>query len=131
MSRDSDSGVGAIVVIVVGLFMLGVWKLSTALGADFQITLDAVLRSIPVLLIAGAAIWFLKPDILTSFAATAAAVWPVWWRVVDSIAAGGQNPDTAFMFEQPWWDSGWAKWGVELALVGLAIWLFLRSRDRY
>lgn len=131
MSRDSDSGVGAIVVIVVGLFMLGVWKLSTALGADFQITLDAVLRSIPVLLIAGAAIWFLKPDILTSFAATAAAIWPVWWRVVDSIAAGGQNPDTAFMLEQPWWDSGWAKWGVELAFVGLAIWLFLRSRDRY
>lgn len=131
MSRDSGSGVGAIVVIVVGLFMLGVWKLSTALGADFQITLDAVIRSIPVVLIAGAAIWFLKPDIFTSFAGTAAGLWPVWWRVIDSIAAGGKNPDTAFMFEQPWWDTGWVKWGVEFALLGLVVWLIVRSHDRY
>lgn len=131
MSRNSGSGVGVIVVIAVGLFTLGVWKLSATLGADFQITLDAVLRSIPVVLIAGVAILLLKLDIFTSLAATATVLWLVWWRVVDSIAAGGQNPDTAFIFGQPSWDTGWVKWGTEFVLLGLAVWLFLRSRDRY
>ena len=129
MNTNSDRAAGLIVVIVCVLFVAGVLMLSKKIGADFQITLGATLRSIPVLIFSGAAIWFLKSRILAGFAATAAVLWPFWWGVVDSIAVGGQNPDTAIMLEQPWWDTGWVLWGTELSLVSLAIWLIVRSLD--
>lgn len=131
MSQDSDKSAAYMVMIAVGLFMLAVWWLSTTLGADFMTTLQAVAYSLPLLAFAGVAIWFFTPCIFASFSATSAAIWPVWWRVLDSIAAGGKNPDTAFFFSQPWWDTGWTKWGVESALIVLSIWLLIRSGRRY
>jgi hypothetical protein len=130
MHQKSDNNIGAIILITSILIMIGIGKLLTILGADRQTTGYAVLCSMPILMATGAAIWrqlYTPASILLGLS----ALWPVWWRVLDSIAADGQNPDTAYMFTQPFWDTAWVKWPIEIGLISLAVWVLVKSIDRY
>lgn len=130
MSWDSNKRKLLIGTGVAGLFILGIWWLSTAVGADFRTTLDALWHSIPVIVIVSGLTWYFKPNIFAGFAVMAAALWPVWWRVLDSIAANPQSADPALMVSSPWWASAGFKWAVELVLIALAGWLFFRGKNR-
>ncbi|TLS18456.1 MAG: hypothetical protein FDZ72_08820 [Betaproteobacteria bacterium] len=129
MSKTSEDGAVIVVAIVAAIFLASVWKLSQALGASFQVTLDAALHSIPVLIVATLVLWLTDFSILPILGVALALIWPQWWEVIGSIACDGNAPHECFMPKQPWWDSGWTRWGVEFALIGLAIWLILRNRD--
>lgn len=131
MGSNSNNDFLAIIIFVSLLFCGLVWKFSSFLGADFQTTLIAVILSAVVLGITIFLIWVGNLNTLPSLTAATAMLWPSWWGVIHSIATGGKDQNMDFMFDQPWWDTRWTKWGIEVFLIALAVWLFMRTRDRY
>ena len=87
--RDMDPRVAAL-LIGLGIALIAIFNFSRSIGADFQVTLGAVGYSVVVALIAGALCWTpLKPSLPVLVSGTCAALWPGWWKVLDSIAHGG------------------------------------------
>ena len=132
--RDMDPRVAAL-LIGLGIALIAIFNFSRSIGADFQVTLGAVGYSVVVALVAGALCWTpLKPSLPVLVSGTCAALWPGWWKVLDSIAHGGANPDTlAFRFpEEVWWNGNAFKYGLEFGLVALLVFLVIRQiRDPY
>ena len=126
-----NKGVGAAVLVATVFFLVFVKKIANSIGADFEVTLEAITFSGLIVIIAGIALAFLKPRITVSLAILGTLIWPAWWRVLDSIAAGGKNPsaDVIFMLSTPWWDTSLFKWGVELTLAAIATWLLVKDSD--
>lgn len=133
MSRNDDNSTLVIALLLVGAFLLFVLWISRGLGADFAITLEAVIQSILFTALAGVLIYYLEPPIAPSLTGLLAALWPLWWKVLDSIAAGGESASKAYYYtpQIPWWDTSWTKWTVELILIGVTVLLYIRHRDRY
>lgn len=117
MTRNDDS---TAVLIAAAIPVLALFGFSRWIGADFELTVDAIVASAGVLLVAFAVWWFIRPDVLMLAVLSLVIVWPLWWPVLDSIAVGGEKPD--FWLEPdasaPWWTAEWFRWAVEAALVG-------------
>lgn len=129
VSGSNDNGVATLILIgALGAIIL-VWLLSKFLGADFGITLQAIIASIPGLLIGALLLFWGRLDVGPWSFGQLALLWPAWWKVLDSIANNGSGLQSEFLSQTAWWTSGFFKWGVELGLIGIATWLFFRSRD--
>lgn len=120
-----------IVFIVAIIFFGTVWKISNALGAGFAVTLDAVMHTIPMILIGGLVFYFLRRAVLAILAGVMTASWPMWWPVVDSIACGGKEANSCFLPVIPWWDTSMAKIAVLAVLFGITVWLAIKSKPGY
>lgn len=122
---------GAFLLIVVGLALLAISKFSRSIGADFQVTLEAVVCSATVLGIAGGIWYFLRLNLALLATGTAAGAWPCWWKVLDSIAHDGANPDKLdFLFPVAvWWNTNWFLYGVEVCLVAAAAYMVFRPAN--
>jgi hypothetical protein len=133
MSNNNGDAVGFITIVITGALALFAYKFSRDIGADFQSTLWSVVQSIVVLGLAGIVLWKLSPPLLPFSAAVLSLLWPCWWKVLDSIASGGSNPQepSPFNFMPPdiWWNGPWFKYGTEALLIGLAVYLFIRHRE--
>jgi len=129
-----ENPLGVILLIVLGLALLGVWNFSRSIGADFQVTLEALGRSAAVIGIAGGIWYFLRLNVMLLGVGTAAGLWPCWWKVLDSIANNGANPDKMdFRFPiDIWWNTNWFLYGVEATLIAAAVYLVIRrTNDPY
>lgn len=129
-SRD-DSGALILILLPIGAFLLFVLWLSRSIGADFQTTLEAVFQTAVCLALAGAIIWF--ADLKLSLIASGFSVfsWPFWWKVLDSIANGGKNQTEFFLPQEVWYTTAWFKYGIEVALIGLLIFVISKGIQRY
>ena len=125
----------AAILLGAGVAIFTVFGFSRSIGANFQVTLAAVGYSIGVIVILAVLYWTpLKPSISISSSVAAATLWPAWWKVIDSIAHGGANPDAlAFRFPQEvWWNTNAFKYGLEAGLIALAVFVVIRQlRDPY
>lgn len=132
--RNSDATT-AIILVGAALGLLAIFNLSRSIGANFQVTLGAVVWSGAVLAILGVLCWTPFKPSLSIFASLAVTlIWPGWWKVIDSIAHGGSDPDTlAFRFPQElWWNTTAFKYGIEIGLVALLAYVLLKQyRDPY
>ena len=138
---NRDNSAGAIAVIAIGLPMLGLLMFSRSIGADFLTTGSAVLRSAMFIAVAGILWYFLKTPIRATSFGILTFIWPCWWRVLDSIALGGIDPDQpnplslSFLNEDrflPWWDTDWCKYGVLFLLMAVcAYFIYKAYQDRY
>lgn len=132
--RDMDPRVAAL-LIVIGVALIGIFNFSRSIGAAFQVTLGAVIWSAIALGVLTALFWTpLRPRFSVYASLAAALIWPSWWKVLDSIAHGGADPDTlAFRFPQEvWWNSNAFKYGIEAGLIALVVFLVIRQiRDPY
>lgn len=131
MHSNNDDSVLYLFLAAVVVFLVSVFALSRWIGADFSVTLEAALQSIVFVLVAGALVYFLSIDILPCATGLLAVLWPLWWKVVDSIATGGKAVDMLFMYQTPWWGTDATKWIFEGVLIVATIVLYVRSRDRY
>lgn len=129
----NNSPLPAIIIFLSILFLAWVYQFSRSIGADFQTTLEAIWQSIPVLIVAGAAWWFLRFSALVLASGLPTLLFPIWWPVIDSIANGGATPDTLMLRfpQEVWWDTTWFKYGTEGMLAALFVYLIWRSWDSY
>lgn len=119
---------GAVLLVPIVAFLAFVWWIASSIGADFQTTLGAVVRSLVALAVAGGIWWFLRLAIPLLTVGLATVLWPIWWSVIESIALSGENA-TALVFVSattPWWNTGWFKWSVEATLIGLFVYAWSR-----
>ena len=130
MKQDSSDAILAVVVVTIIVFFLGVWRFADAIGPTYLLTQGAIVRSVFIVVLAGAAIWFFEIPLAATMTAALAVMAPQWWYVIDSIAVGGHPPHEAFVLRQVWWASDWMEWGIEIGLAIPAVWLFYRCRDR-
>lgn len=130
MSRNDGDPTAAVIGIIAALFCAGVFIFSRNIGAEFLPTLQAALLSIAIIGVALTAI--LKFDLPAGKTGSVSLtfIWPSWWRVLDSIANpsnGGLSPDFLHTINgDVWWNTSYFTWGVEAALVALAIYFFTR-----
>lgn len=127
-NNQSNDALIALLLIPIGAFLLVAWKISSSLGADFQVTLGALLYSLVIVGVIGAVWWFTRFYIGATVFAACSLVWPKWWTVLDSTAVVGNNFG-GIQFEPldaPWWTSGWFYWGVEVALVACIFYFVYR-----
>lgn len=134
--RDNSAAI-VVALIVIGIPMLLLWKFSQTIGAEFWTTGGAVGKSIAILAVAGVLSYLARPPFLLTISGISALIWPCWWRVLDSIAAGGVNPDNStfsFLHDDrfvPWYATDLFKYGVEAALVGALVWFLYKASNRY
>src|SRR6266567_8633262 len=124
----------AIILLGIGIVVFVIWQFSRSIGADFQITFEALFKSLGVLGFTFVVWWLTRPEPLLLVSGCAIFLWPVWWPVLESIAAGGQKPDTWLPPWQlaVWWNTGWFRWSIEVGLALALIYLLVqRSRDPY
>lgn len=120
-------------LIAVGIGLIAVYNFSRSIGADFQTTLVAVLWSTLTLCVAGVLCFTeFRPSLPVLTSGTSCLLWPIWWKVIDSIANGGSDPDTLeFRFPvEVFWNTSTFKYGIEIGLVSLFL-FFLSRRNRY
>lgn len=132
-SRDDEALLWGLAIVGV-VFLAIVFNFARFIGADFGVTLNAVLVSgvsfgVPVWLIAqfGASV----PAVLFAWGAFA---WPVaWWDVLDNIADKVASIGPGFRLEAavPWYAGSAFKWSVEVVLVALTIYFATRRSSRY
>lgn len=125
-----DRAFPLILFLLCGLVLSATLKFANLLGAHFPTTLVALAYSIAILAIAWIIIYSTK--IITYFNGLAIAsvlIWPCWWKVIDSSFLGGHDPATSaelMFYLLPGWLK-FVKYGIEIGLIALAIWLFTRD----
>lgn len=133
MNDRDNSAALFIAAVVVGLPMLGILMFSRSIGAEFWITGRAVGWSVAFLVAAGGAAYFLRPPVWPTLSGLLCLLWPCWWKVLDSIAAGGIDPENSslsFMRDDrflPWYAGDLFKYGVEAGLVALFAYCLYRA----
>lgn len=124
----------AALVFIVGALLLLTWWLARTIGADFEVTGDALLRSVVATALLGLCAWRLEPRHSRVIGvALLAVLWAAWWPVVQSIAANFPAEsvfigDTEIFLntpEAPWWSRQWFFWSGEGLLIALAAGLWL------
>jgi hypothetical protein len=130
--QNRNDGIAAVFVIVGVLFLAAMLWLSRALGASFSSVCAAAVSFLLVAGIAFAAWRFLDDFALPTVAGFLLVWWPTTWPVLDSIANGGSDTESYFHpMQEPFINSAWMTWGVEVLFVGtlvLAIYMHRRSR---
>ena len=130
MRNDATTSLIALSILAVLGFFL--W-LSRSLGASFSSVCTAAMPIVFCAVIALLAWRFLDDFGFILLAGFFVISWLAVWPVLDSIAAGGRDDDTFFHpISDPFINSGWVKWGVEIVFVALlALAIYLRRRRRY
>jgi len=149
--HDDTNPIGVLIALVIGAGLIATGCIARTVGADFTIVFNSLLHSVIAFAIVFALCWLLGrsgtfialPAIIFGFLTL---VWPAWWDVLDSIANGDSDKssllgsifskkevDSVFAgFPPPveWYNDSLFKWGIEISLIGLAvffIWKTLRD----
>jgi len=130
--QNRNDGTAVVIVIVCTLFLAAMLWVSRTLGASFSSVCAAAMSLLFVGGIAFAAWRFLDDFALPIAAGFLVVGWPTTWPVLDSIANGGSDTESYFHpMQEPFINSAWMTWGVEVLFVGtlgLAIYMYRRSR---
>lgn len=122
----------SIIIIVAVIFLVYVWNFSKSIGADFQVTLSAVWKSIVILIAAIIVWWQFRPRLTVLAAFFLIPLWPLWWSVIDNIANKIQNTDEMMLLQSlPWWTTDWFKYGTFVTIILLWLFLILRKGNDY
>ncbi len=128
MSNQNEDNL-IIFVAILCIALIPVYKLSRFIGADFDITLKAILITIAGLGTAIAFSWYLMREhakSIITFMIT--LLWYNWWTVLDNAAYNRLNPLTNESF---WWNSGLFKITILLLFLLLSIYLFFREKNKW
>lgn len=127
MRNEQAQSIGLIILLIFGFFVAGIFVLSRSLGADFEVTLQAVVSTAVLVFVAALAVWHFELPIVPALGVVLSITWVLWWGVLASMAHGG-IPDEMipYQFEPPWWNSGLFRWVVEALLVGGTGYAFFR-----
>ncbi|RRW87488.1 hypothetical protein [Pandoraea apista] len=130
---DAALGVALVGALIVAAYLYSVSKF---LGADFKTTASAVGYSAIVLGVTGGCLYFLGFEWLGPCSVAGLAfLWPGWWPVLRSIAAGGRSMDEyPWPMSETWYTSGLFLKGSETVIVIVLAWLLYRvwnQRLRY
>lgn len=128
---------GGIIAFIFAVVFLVVGAIARAVGADYFVVFSSFSYSCLAVLAA----WVIQRWIGQSgyinlpivSCALLAIIWPIWWKVLDSIAAGDSDKSSIFgsifrhketheflaAFDPPtvWYNSSLFEWGIELVLV--------------
>ncbi|MFM0027442.1 hypothetical protein PQR70_14385 [Paraburkholderia madseniana] len=131
--KNRDDGTMAVIAIVCVLFLGAILWVSRALGASFS---SVCTTAVSVLFVAGIsfAAWRFLDDFALPIAAGFLVIgWPTTWPVLDSIANGGSDSESYFHpMQEPFINSAWMTWGVEVIFVGLlALAIYMQRRRRW
>jgi hypothetical protein len=131
--NQPDNAIPAMIVImaiiIIATALVVVKRIAYTLGADFQVTLHALIH-----IVAGGVIFYaavfgaaylgllhkLGWTIGLLLAGTASVVWWFFCSVLDSMALDGQDPASETVFHYgdfPFWDSWWFQWGGTILLL--------------
>lgn len=142
MSQHDESWVPVVIGLVVVFFAVVAWKISTALGADWAVTFNALIWSVVYIVGVGGGLWWLfRPAIGVVVSGILVAVWPNWWPVLESMAKERSGGGGSLLREDPfyfadmqqyfWWNDAWLTKGIEVALVIiLGYFLYQKFNDR-
>lgn len=124
-----NDGVGVLILLLAAGLTFACYKLARAFGADFGVTVKAVMFTLVVAAAALTAMVKRWLGVCMSASGALVLIWPAWWPVITSSYEGGAAPE--LMGRLPWhevptWVS-FAEYGVEALLVGLAFWCWRRS----
>lgn len=134
MSRNSGGEAGLVIALVIAAFVVGgIWSFAKYIGADPLTTGKALGWSMLFAAIAVAACWMIfdREHFGKGLLAAAVFIWPAWWNVLRSIAAGGDDPETAWRISDVWYTGFAFRWGVEAVLVAVFIGAVLKYRRDY
>lgn len=136
------------IVVIIGAVFLAAGAIARTIGADFFVVLTsfgysclAVLAACGIQWLFGRS-WYINLSIVSS--ALLVTVWPIWWKVLDSIAAGDSDKSSVFgsifrhketheflaAFDPPavWYNSSLFEWGIETVLVVFFVFAIRESR---
>lgn len=147
-NTSPEATIAFVFILVVGG---GILRLSATLGADFLPTLISVVWSAVILVSVMLGLRFRNSyepaNWLAWTSGSLVAIWPGWWRTLESIAANGGKSRSLFPadnggfgyprayqlpFDQDiWWNSWWFYGFTELLLVGLFLTAMARGAWRW
>lgn len=117
---NEDSLKALFVGVMLAFVMAATW-VSRLTGADWIVVLEALLHSVLVASVVLLSVYVFPTSLAVRLAVSLAVIYPVWWPVLDSIAAqsvpefqmlGGGGHGVL-----PWWRAWWFNYGTEGALV--------------
>jgi hypothetical protein len=119
MSRRAPDGTElAIWAVIVALALIAGWLAFTS-GAEFTVSLWAVVSTFVLLVGAGGFVWFSGAQwALSILTIVVAFIWPLWWKFLASMA--NAEVTRYSLIDDPWYVSGYFKWGIELTLLAAA-----------
>ena len=103
-SRDSILAIFLIFIFIIFGFIL---KFSKYIGADFSVTLNAVIWSCVWVIAVGAAAVAFKLPITPCVFLALFCIWPCWWPVINNIY------ESLYFVQRPWWAASWTKYLIE------------------
>ncbi|MBY0243047.1 MAG: hypothetical protein K2X55_27440 [Burkholderiaceae bacterium] len=120
-----------LVVIAAAILAMLSWNVSRSLGADFGVTLWAIIL---LLLVTAGVIWFCLAHsipFLTGASGWAVLAWPCCFNVLDNIAEKQAISFTvSSTADRPWFGANMFQFGLEAALVAI-FFLVIFKRDPY
>jgi hypothetical protein len=138
--RSSEGGVFVVIALVAVSAVLVVLWVAHGVGADAATTGSALFGSLLWIAVCGAAGWgLLRLGWLELWGVPAVPlpfVWPCWWKVLDSVALGGADPDSPFSdvllasMSGIRVNSPLLKWVGELMFVALVVVCIWSARQR-
>ncbi len=149
--HDNSNSIGVIGGATIFAAFLLSGGIARTVGADITIVFTAFLWSCAILVVAGVVCWIVGRAGCVSLSLTGSAslvlIWPSWWKVLDSIAAGDSDKTSLLgsLFSQrdsyspfpdfgppvEWYNDSLFKWGVEATLISLLIFCIWRNRRHY
>lgn len=125
-----NDGAGVLILLLAAALTFACYKLARTFGADFGVTVKAVLLTLLVVVGALAAMFKRWLSVCLGTLGALVLVWPAWWPVIESSYAGGALP-SSIESRLPWHEVpawvGYAEYGLEALLIGLAIWCWRQS----
>lgn len=127
MNSDKSNITLISIILATAIVLYFVLRLSNSIGAEFEVTLQAVMRSTVVFLIVFAFQWLTRISLWFALSLFLAGAWICWWGVLDSIARNVNAPFPLYDTERIWYTTMWFKLGIEAVIVGITTYFILRK----
>lgn len=131
MSEDSLKA--GFVGVLLALVVAAIW-ISRLTGAGWIVVFEALWQSALVLSVVLLSVYAFQTSLTGRLAVSLAIIYPLWWSVLDSIAAQSVPAFQTFgagSYEAlPWWRAWWFNWGTEGLLI-VALFRFVRKVNYY
>jgi hypothetical protein len=133
MNSKNDNVTSTIIIAIALIGSVAIWRLLEFLGADFASSTQMLLFLAASL--AAAIFYGRRPDssLLGAIAVFLILAWPSCWPVIDNIAIGDQDSESAYPFTQRdiWWAALWAKAAFETAFAVFAVFMVRKDHFSY
>lgn len=125
--RDNDIIKYFIIAAAIAVGLIA-WKISSFLGADWDVTVFAILKSLLAIALVIVVSHVIEARLTVATPLLIAAMLLAWWGVVQNLA----SKSVSFLNPEPaWWASSWILVITELALLGIFSWMLVKDRNRY